>query len=58
MSLRIARAIRRRHIDFHGSAGSEPKSRLWFPDVREEWESVFNEAEKVLEINVGDDYTT
>lgn len=39
-------------IDFHGSAGSELGSGLWLPEVKKEWEGVFNEAEKVL----GDDY--
>lgn len=39
-----------------GSAGSELGSGWWLPAVKEGWESVFNEAEKVLEIDVGDDY--
>lgn len=56
MCSRLARATGRRHGDFHLSAGSQPGRELWFLVVREEWESVFNEAENVLEIDVGDDY--
>ena len=52
---RPAKAAQRRHVGFHGSAGSELGSRLWLPEVKEEWEAVFNEAEKVLEVNVGGD---
>lgn len=56
MSSRPARATQRRHVDYCRSVGSEPGSGRWLPAVNEGWESVFNEAEKVLEMDVCDDY--